>query len=71
MSEREREDGAMDLLIEDHSIMSGVLMIVGIVGAFVLAGYSLTLPPPITAPDDRRADEKVNRIYTRHDLWRW
>jgi hypothetical protein len=62
----------MGLLIEDNSMMNGVLMIVGIIGAFVLAVYSLTLPPPpMTTPIDRQAEEKAKQIYTRHDLWKW
>jgi hypothetical protein len=62
----------MGLFIEDNSVMNGVLMIVGIVGAFVLVVYSLTIPPPPAATRvDRHADEKVKQIYTRHDLWRW
>ena len=60
----------MGLFIEDNSVVNGVLMIVGIVGAFVLALYSLTVPPPpVTTSVDRHADEKIKQIYTRHDLW--
>ena len=59
----------MSLFIDDNSVMNGVLMIVGIIGAFVLAVYSLTLPPPPLP--DRHAEEKAKHIYTRHDLWKW
>jgi hypothetical protein len=59
------------LFVEDNSLVSGILAIMGIVGAFVLAVYSLTLPPPVASPLDRHAEEKVKQIYTRHDLWRW
>jgi hypothetical protein len=60
------------LFLEDNSLVSGILAIMGILGAFVLAVYSLTLPPPPAAsPLDRHAEEKVKQIYTRHDLWRW
>lgn len=62
----------MGLFIEDNSIVNGVLAVMGILGALVLAVYSLTIPPPpMTTPVDRRADEKIKQIYTRHDLWRW
>lgn len=62
----------MSLFIEDNSVVNGILAVMGILGAFVLAVYSLTLPPPpMTTPGDRCADEKVKQIYTRHDLWRW
>jgi Mn2+/Fe2+ NRAMP family transporter len=60
----------MGLFIDDNSVMNGVLMIVGIIGAFVLGVYSLTLPPPMTTPIDRHAEEKAKYIYTRHDLWK-
>ncbi|MGE0277912.1 MAG: hypothetical protein AB7G68_19990 [Nitrospiraceae bacterium] len=60
------------LFFEDNSLVSGILAIMGILGAFVLAVYSLTLPPPpATSAPDRHAEEKVKQIYTRHDLWRW
>ncbi len=62
----------MDLFLSDNSIVNGLLAIMGIVGAFMLMVYSLTLPPPpVTSPLDRHAEEKVKQIYTRHDLWRW
>ncbi len=62
----------MDLFLADNSMVNGVLAIMGIIGAFVLVVYSLTIPlPPVTTPLDRRADEKAKQIYTRHDLWRW
>lgn len=62
----------MGLFMEDHSVVNGVLAVMGVLGAFVLAVYSLTLPPPpMTTPIDRHADEKIKQIYTRHDLWRW
>ncbi|WHZ14127.1 MAG: hypothetical protein OJF52_000962 [Nitrospira sp.] len=62
----------MGLFIEDNSIVNGVLAVMGILGALVLAVYSLTIPPPpMTTPVDRCADEKIKQIYTRHDLWRW
>jgi hypothetical protein len=67
-----REGCTMGLFIDDSSVMNGLLMIVGIVGAFVLAVYSLTLPPPpMTTPVDRHTEEKAKQIYTRHDLWKW
>jgi hypothetical protein len=62
----------MDLFLSDNSIVNGLLAIMGIVGAFMLMVYSLTLPPPpVTSPLDRHTEEKVKQIYTRHDLWRW
>ena len=39
------------LFFEDNSLVSGILAIMGILGAFVLAVYSLTLPPPPAATE--------------------
>jgi hypothetical protein len=62
----------MDLFLTDNSMANGLLAITGIVGAFMLMIYTLMLPPPsLASPLDRHAEEKVQQIYTRHDLWRW
>lgn len=60
----------MGLFIEDNSVVNGVLAVMGILGALVLAIYSLTLTPPTSASIEKLSPEKVKRIYTRHDLWR-
>ncbi|MGH7256986.1 MAG: hypothetical protein ACREIM_01300 [Nitrospiraceae bacterium] len=60
----------MGLFIEDNSVVNGALAVMGILGALVLAIYSLTLTPPTSTYIEKPSPEKVKRIYTRHDLWR-